>query len=93
MRLIDADELKTITSIQKGNFNSIEGVQEWIDKAPTVITRPTELYAIEDCITGQIIFNARGGCYRDIADANDKITRLTRENDSTYRIVKYVMTV
>lgn len=55
-----------------------------------LITRPIELYAVEDCISGNIIFNSRGGCYRDVADANDKISRLLKEhNDKSYRIVTY----
>lgn len=36
MRLIDADKLRTIRSIQSGDFNSIETIQKWIDDAPTV---------------------------------------------------------
>ena len=35
-RLIDADKLRTVESIQKGDFNSIESIQKWIDTAPTV---------------------------------------------------------
>lgn len=55
-----------------------------------MISRPIELYAVEDCISGNIIFNARGGCYREVADANDKISRLLKEhNDKSYRIVTY----
>lgn len=42
MRLIDADKLRTIRSIQKGDFNSIETIQKWIDAAPTVDAKPTE---------------------------------------------------
>lgn len=53
--------------------------------------RPTELYAVEDWITGKIIFNARGGCYKDIAEVSDKLKRLTKENGDIYRIVKYVL--
>ena len=34
-RYIDADELKSINSIQSANFNSIETIQEWIENAPT----------------------------------------------------------
>lgn len=43
-RLIDADELRTIKSIQSGDFNSIESIQKWIDNVPTVET--TEKQAI-----------------------------------------------
>ena len=35
MRLIDADELRTIKSIQSADFNSIESIQKWIDNAET----------------------------------------------------------
>lgn len=40
MRLIDADKLRTIRSIQSGDFNSIETIQKWIDNAPTVDAEP-----------------------------------------------------
>lgn len=36
MRLIDADALKTIKSIQSADFNSIETIRKWIDDAPTI---------------------------------------------------------
>jgi len=36
MRLIDADALKTIKSIQSADFNSIETIRQWIDSAPTI---------------------------------------------------------
>ena len=36
MRLIDANALKDIEYINKGNFNTVEGIREWIDNAPTV---------------------------------------------------------
>ena len=37
MRLIDAEELKTIKSIQSADFNSIETIREWIDNAPIIV--------------------------------------------------------
>lgn len=40
MRLIDADKLRTIRSIQSGDFNSIETIQKWIGDAPTVDAVP-----------------------------------------------------
>lgn len=36
MRIIDADALKTIKSIQSADFNSIETIRKWIDNAPTI---------------------------------------------------------
>lgn len=36
VRLIDANALKDIEYINKGNFNTVEGIREWIDNAPTV---------------------------------------------------------
>ena len=52
------------------------------------IKRPTELYAIENITTGEIIFNARGGCYRDKEAAKRKV----KELGMNYRIVKYRLT-
>ena len=40
MRLIDADALKTIRSIQSADYNSIETIQHWIDNAPTIDAVP-----------------------------------------------------
>lgn len=51
--------------------------------------RPTELYAIEDVNTGKIIFNARGGCYKQVSDALKKLAYLTARDSGNYRIVVY----
>lgn len=48
MRLIDADELKTIKSIQMADYNSIETIQKWIDSAPTVDA--VEVVRCKDCV-------------------------------------------
>ena len=45
MRLIDADALKTIRSIQSADYNSIETIQHWIDNAPTIDAVPVEVVA------------------------------------------------
>jgi hypothetical protein len=37
VRLIDANALKEVAYINKGNFNTVEGIREWIDNAPTVV--------------------------------------------------------
>ena len=36
-RLISADDMKKIDSIQRGNFNSIETIRNWVDIQPTII--------------------------------------------------------
>ena len=36
---ISREALKDITYINKGNFNTVEGIREWIDNAPTVEPR------------------------------------------------------
>ena len=36
VRLIDANALKDIEYINKGNFNTVEGIRAWVDNAPTV---------------------------------------------------------
>jgi len=47
--------------------------------------RPTTLYAIEHIPTGHIIFNARGGCYKHLDEAENKLSRI----DGDCRIVTY----
>ena len=41
-RLIDADSMKRIDAIQRGDFNSIESIRAWIDIMPTVIEADKE---------------------------------------------------
>lgn len=36
-RLIDADRLKSMYSINRANFNTVVGIQKWIDDAETII--------------------------------------------------------
>ena len=60
--LIDADNMKTIHEIQMANFNSIEGVREWIDRQPTaydvekVVESVHEYFFenIDDCVAENI---------------------------------------
>ena len=47
-RLIDADALKTIKSIQSADFNSIETISQWIDSAPTIDTI-IDIVRCQDC--------------------------------------------
>ncbi len=51
----------------------------------TVVNRPETLYAIENVATGEIIFNARGGCYKTYADAEKKLNKM----GAGYRIAEY----
>lgn len=91
-RLVDIDEV--IRAIDKHTFNGNEldeDISVILEEVPTVSFRPTELYAIEDCISGRFIFNSRGGCYQDIENAIKKIRKLEAEKDGEYRIVKYVL--
>lgn len=41
-RLIDADRLKSIYSINLANFNTVIGIQKWIDDAHTIIEADKE---------------------------------------------------
>ena len=41
-RLIDADKLKSMYSINRANFNTVVGIQKWIDDAPTIIKAESE---------------------------------------------------
>lgn len=93
-RIVDIDDV--IRAIDKHTFNENsldEDISVILEEVPTAIFRPTELYAIEDYISGRIIFNARGGCYKDVEDVAYKIERLTKENGGTYRMAKYVLSV
>ena len=58
MRLIDADKLRTFSSINKGNFNSVETIQKWVDNAETVKAIPTEWIKeyIKDMLDKRAIF-------------------------------------
>lgn len=48
-------------------------------------TTPTELYAIKNINTGEIIFNARGGAYKDKEAALNKIKKLGSQNHCLLR--------
>ncbi|WP_448902329.1 hypothetical protein [Eubacterium sp.] len=50
------------------------------------VNRAEVLYAIENINTGNIIFNARGGCYRNVFDA---IKKMHKMEQNEHRIVKY----
>jgi hypothetical protein len=41
-RLIDADRLRSMYSINRANFNTVVGIQKWVDNAPTVIEADKE---------------------------------------------------
>lgn len=49
MRLIDADTLRAVRSIQRADFNSIETIQKWIDDAPTIDAEPVRRIDIVRC--------------------------------------------
>lgn len=36
-RLIDASMLRSMYAINRANFNTVVGIQKWIDDAPTII--------------------------------------------------------
>lgn len=41
-RLIDANRLRSMYSINRANFNTVVGIQKWIDEAPTIIEAESE---------------------------------------------------
>lgn len=71
------------------NTQLIKWLKEYKQLKSLQIKRPTELYAIENMTTGEIIFNARGGCYREKEAVKRKVKELGTKN---YRIVKYRLT-
>lgn len=42
-RLIDANRLRSMYSINRANFNTVVGIQKWIDEAPTIIEKDDEV--------------------------------------------------
>lgn len=50
------------------------------------VNRPEVLYAVENINTGEILFNSRGGAYRNVLDA---IKKMQKMGQGTHRIVKY----
>lgn len=88
------DETEVIIAIDRhiceGNRLD-EDISVILEELQTANPRPTILYAVEDCINGNIIFNARGGCYKNEEDVLNKIEKLTKQTGGTYRIVKYVL--
>ena len=59
MRLIDADALKSIRSIQSADFNSIDTIRAWIDSAPTAdITETVECQECQET-TDRVLINAK----------------------------------
>nr|DAD59706.1 MAG TPA: hypothetical protein [Bacteriophage sp.] len=50
------------------------------------VDRPEVLYAIENINTGEITFNARGGAYRNVFDAIEKMQKM---GQNEHRIVEY----
>lgn len=67
------------------NAQLIKWLEEYKQLKALQIKSPTELYAIKDIATGEIIFNARGGCYRQIDEVEKKLRKL----GDGYKIVKY----
>lgn len=70
------------------NAQLIKWLEEYRQLKALQVKRPTELYAIENITTGEIIFNARGGCYREKEAVKRKVEKL----GTNYRIVKYRLT-
>lgn len=77
MRLIDADALKTIRSIQSADYNSIETIQHWIDNAPTIDAVP--VVRCKDC---KHWLKGDGSCFHH-ADYNDFCSNGERRDDET----------
>lgn len=85
------NELKSLNrnlcdlELEYKNTQLIKWLEEYKQLKALQVKRPTELYAIEYIVTGEIIFNARGGCYRQIDEAKTKLRKL----GDGYKIVKY----
>lgn len=87
-----ADLEKTVRTFKEHRMTceDIEQEIEWLTDyrnrlRKEIEFRPKELYAIEHIPTGRIIFNARGGCYKHLDEAENKLSRI----DGDCRIVTY----
>lgn len=85
------NELKSLNKnlcdleLEYKNTQLIKWLEELKQLKALQIKRPTELYAIENITTGEIIFNARGGCYKHTDEVETKLRKL----GNGYKIVKY----
>ena len=61
------------------NAQLIKWLEEYKQLKALQMRRPTELYAIENITTGDIIFNARGGCYGEKEAAKRKVKKTWNE--------------
>lgn len=73
-----------------GDKKEVEQLIEWLTDYRARLRkeeefRPKELYAIEHIPSGKIIFNARGGCYKHLDEAEAKLEKV----DGKCRIVTY----
>lgn len=54
------------------------------------IACPELLYAIRDVETGMVIWNARGGAYKNLFDVSAKLKKLHKQNpDKVYTLVSW----
>lgn len=62
---------------------------EYVEFDRATISNTTEMYAIVDSHTGDLIFNAKGGLYRKRDKVIDKLNRLRMAGGDHYEIVTY----
>lgn len=90
---IDALSTRFTTPTFGGTVIDTITLKNIIDSIPLQEDKPTKLYAILDVKNNKIIFNARGGCYKNKDDAEKKRIRLINGNpssdDLSYKVVMY----
>ena len=79
MRLIDADNMKTVREIQMANFNSIEGVREWIDRQPTAYDVEKVVEQIRDYFCKVIDKQKEDTVPHEILEYNKAICEIVRK--------------
>lgn len=89
-KIKELEELAKLHRSRDLSCDDIEQEIEWLTDyrnrlRKEIELRPKELYAIEHIPTGRIIFNARGGCYKHLDEAENKLSRI----DGDCRIVTY----
>ena len=93
LKSVDALSTRFATPTFGGTVIDTITLQSIIDSIPLTEEKPTELYAILDVDNDKIIFNARGGCYRDKDDAERKKRELINNtpfaDNLSYKVVVY----
>lgn len=70
----------------------VQIVKQYIENIPVDKEDIKEMYAIKELISGQTIWNARGGAYKEYKEVEEKLTslqKLPQNKDKVFKIITY----